>query len=517
MSALTTAARGRQPAPLAAAPLTLGSPAALAESAWMGAPQASDVLEPLRVVAPRWQPAQMRLPRLGALLTRELSVAEASAVLMAAFLASALLGAVRQALLNAQFGTGMEASAYYAAARLPETLFSLIAGGALSSAMIPVLLGTTREEGEAAGRRLISLTLTALLAVFAAVTLVAELLAPQFVGSVLAPGFDQPTRELTVGLTRVMLIQPLILAVGSVATAVLNSRNQFALTALSIMSHNLALIGGILLARAVPSIGIYGPALGVVAGGVLQVAILLPGLLSRGYRFRPVWEPADRGLRAIGRLLAPNGLSVGVNYAGFILDTAFASRAAETAGLAAITNAWMLVGLPIALLGQAVGQSAFPRLAAHAEGAEWRQFRRALLWALGAAALLALPALGGLLLLGRQAIAVIFERGLFDAAAGDLTYRLLAVYAVGLPFYAATEIVTRGLIALRDTRTPLITNSLQIAGRAAILTILVPRIGVVAVPLAFAVTSALETAALLTVLLVALRRRLRGSAAAAAG
>jgi len=79
--------------------------------------------------------------------TRELSIAEATFVLMASFFVSALLGAVRQVLFNAAFGAGAEASAYYAAFRLPDTLFSLIAGGALSSAMIPVLLRTIQEDG----------------------------------------------------------------------------------------------------------------------------------------------------------------------------------------------------------------------------------------------------------------------------------------------------------------------------------------------------------------------------------
>lgn len=506
MSAAGVAAGRPMPDIHPAPPLALGGHAALAEAAWMGSPQASDVLEPLRIAAPRWRPAQMRLPSLGSLLTRELSVAEASAVLMGAFFASALLGAVRQALLNAQFGAGPQASAYYAAARLPEVLFSLVAGGALSSAMIPVLLGTVRENGEAAGVRLVRVTLTALLAVFAIVTLAALLVAPWFVRSVLAPGFDAATQELTVGLTRVMLLQPLILAAGSVATAVLNSRNQFVLTALALLSHNLAVIGGVLLARAVPSLGIYGPALGVVAGGALQLCILLPGLLARGYRLRPAWAPSDPRLGAIAQLLIPNGLSVGVNYAGTILDTAFASLTAEPAGLAALTNAWMLAGLPIALLGQAVGQSAFPRLAAQAEAQSWRAFRRTLTWSLAAAVLLAIPAVGGLLLLGRPTIALIFERGLFDASAGDLTFRLLAIYAVALPCYVATEVLTRGLVALRDTRTPLATNSAQIAGRAALLAVLVPRLGVAAVPLAFAATSALESAVLLAALMLRLRR-----------
>jgi putative peptidoglycan lipid II flippase len=480
----------------------------------MGAAQASDVLEQLRA-APAGRVRRAALPRLprlklAGLLTREFSIAEATFILMASFFVSALLGAVRQVLFNATFGAGAEASAYYAAFRLPDTLFSLIAGGALSSAMIPVLLRTTQEEGEDAGWRLISLVMTALLAVFAVVVLVGEIFAPAFVSSLLAPGFDAATSQLTIALTRIMLAQPLILAVGSVATAVLNSRNQFLLTALSVASHNIALIAGILAARLVPGLGIYGPTLGVVGGALLQVAILLPGLLGRGARFRPILSLADRRLREVARLLIPNGLSVGVNYAGFILDTAFASKARESAGLAAIQNAWLLVGLPIALLGQAVGQSAFPRLAAHAAAAEWLPMQRTLLRSLGAVVGLALPALLGLVLLGRTLIQVLFERGRFDAAAGALTYELLVAYAVALPAYVATEVITRGLIALDDTRTPLLTNSAQIAGRALILALLLGRIGVLAIPVAFAVTASLEALLLGTVLLLKLRRRMRG-------
>jgi putative peptidoglycan lipid II flippase len=374
--------------------------------------------------------------------------------------------------------------------------------------MIPVLIGVRRDDGEEAGRRLAGLVLSSLIAVFALIVVTGQLLAPAFVTRILAPGFDTETSDLTVTLTRIMLLQPLILAIGSVATAVLNSRNQFLLTALSVMSYNVALIGGILTARAVPGLGIYGPTLGVIGGAVLQVLILLPGLLARGSRLRLAWNPRDARLREVIRLLIPNGLAVGVGYAGFILDTAFASKAQESAALPAIQNAWLLVGLPIALLGQAVGQAAFPRLAGHAAALDWRQMRRTLLLSLVAVIGLAVPALLGLLLLGRETIRVLFERGRFDAAAGTLTYDVLAIYALALPAYVATEVVTRGLIALRDTRTPLFTNLAQTAGRAAIMAALIGSTGVVAVPLAFAVTAALETVVLAAILLARVQRRL---------
>jgi putative peptidoglycan lipid II flippase len=491
-------------------PPLLGGYAALAEAEWMGAAQATGRLEPIRVSHPR-RVALSRLPRLSltGLLTREFSIAEATFVLMASFFLSAALGAVRQVLFNAQYGAGSEANAYYAAFRLPDTLFSLIAGGALSSAMIPVLLSATREEGEEGGQRLVNLVLTALLAVFAAIVLLGELFTPLFVRGVLAPGFDPATSDLTVTLTRIMLAQPLILAVGSVATALLNSRNQFLLTALSVVSHNVALIAGMIAARAYPDLGIYGPTLGVVGGAVLQVVILLPGLLGGGVRLRPSWQPDDRRLREVVRLLIPNGLAVGVGYAGFILDTAFASKAPEIAGLPALHNAWLLVGLPIALLGQAVGQSAFPRLAAQAAATDWAALRGTLLRALGAVIALAIPATAALILLGRPAIRILFEHGRYDAAAGDLTYRVLTAYAVALTAYVCTEVITRGLIALRDTRTPLLTNSAQFLGRGALIAALLGTAGVVAIPIAFAVTASVETVLLAGVLLVKIARRMR--------
>ncbi len=496
-------------------PLMLGGYAAMAESAWMGSVQASEVLEPLRAApaaAPVWQAVVPRLPkiRLAGLYTREFNIAEASFVLMASFFLSAGLGAVRQILFNAQFGTGPDANAYYAAFRLPDALFSLIAGGALSSAMIPVLLSTVHKDGAEAGRRLTNLVLTGLMAVFALVVLVGEIFAPFFVRSVLAPGFDDATSQLTVRLTQIMMLQPLVLAIGSVATAVLNSRNQFFPTALSVLGHNVALIGGILAARFSPGLGIYGPTLGVVGGALLQALILLPGLSTGSGRFRLVWDLADSHLREIVRLLIPNGLSVGVNYSGFIVDTAFASKAAEAAGLPALYNAWLLVGLPIALLGQAIGQAAFPRLAEHAAAADWGKMRRSLLQSLGAAIGLAIPALVALLWLGRPVIRLLFERGKFDAAAGDMTFQVLSIYTLALPAYVATELVTRGLIALSDTRTPLITNTLQLAGRAAILAILIASIGVRAVPTAFALSATAETLVLATVLLSKLNKKEKG-------
>lgn len=474
--------------------------AALAESAWMGAAQASEVLEPVNLL----RRLRTLVPGEG-LLTREFTIAEASVILMTSFFISAFLGAIRQILFNIEFGAGSQASAYYAAFRLPDTLFSLIAGGALSSAMIPVLLSTAGEDGDVSAVRLVNLVLNTLFVAVMLTVVVGELLAPSFVTHLLAPGFNASTGHLTVTLTRIMLVQPLILTIGSVAIAVLNSRNQFLLTAASVASHNVGLIGGILATRGHPALGIYGPALGVVAGAVLQVLILLPGLLGNRIRYQPIFNLHDPRLREVISLLIPNGLAVGVLYTGFIIDTAFASKVHSTAALPAIQNAFLLVGLPIALLGQAVGQSAFPRLAEQAAKRDWESLRRTVLRAFAAAVGLAIPALLVLIFAGREVIHVLFEHGKYGAAASSLTYNVLVSYAIALPAYVASEVVTRGLIALRDTRTPLLTNTVQIIGRAGIMAVLLGNAGALAIPRAFAIMATFEAIALGIVLIVRAR------------
>jgi putative peptidoglycan lipid II flippase len=111
--------------------------------------------------------------------------------------------------------------------------------------------------------------------------------------------------------------------------------------------------------------------------------------------------------------------------------------------------------------------------------------------------------------LGRPTIRILFERGEFTSAAGDLTFNVLVAYAVALPAYVATEVITRGLISLRDTRTPLFTNSAQLIARIVLISILLPRLDVIAIPAAFAISSTLETLALAAVLFLKLRAKSR--------
>jgi putative peptidoglycan lipid II flippase len=438
--------------------------------------------------------------RARALAMREFGVREASLVIAASFAFSAALGAIRQILLNALFGAGDDISAYYAAVRLPETLFTLIAGGALWTAMIPVLVEIRRRQGDEAERRLADIVVTAVLAVSLATVLLGQLLAPYFVRHLLVPGFDEPATELTIRLTRLLLVQPVVVAVASVAIALLNSRNRFLVPAIAIGLHNLGELAGIALSWRVSGVGVWGPAIGLILGALVQALILFGLLWSREWRPRLRWAPRDRGLRAVLVLLVPTSLSLGVGYLGGVFDASFASRAPEASALPAIVNAWLLVGLPVRVIGFAAGQAAFPRLAAAALESDGKAFRGLMRRVGGAALAISIPAALALVLLARPVVRLLFEHGAFEADAGDLTARLVVLYAAAMPAYALTEVLTRGLVAMRDTRTPLGTNVIQLVLRAAICLLALDRYGVAVVPIAYAASSAVEAAILFAVL-----------------
>ncbi|WP_322511097.1 lipid II flippase MurJ, partial [Chloroflexus sp.] len=168
-------------------------------------------------------------------------------------------------------------------------------------------------------------------------------------------------------------------------------------------------------------------------------------------------------------------------------------------------NALLLGHLPQRLCGTAIGQAAYPYLAAAAIGRDRLLFRQRWLWATGAAAVLA--TLSGLALAigGRWLIRILFERGAFDSAAGDLTFAILLIFAGGLPVYVVVEIAGRALVALGDARSPLVANIAQLASRIVVAAVLWPIAGVLAVPIATIASSVVEAAILGNVLLIRLR------------
>lgn len=412
-------------------------------------------------------------------------------------------------MFNALFGTGAEANAYYAAFRLPDFLFNLIAGGALSNALIPVFVTYDKEHGRLQAWRLVSLVFNVLLVALVAVLLAGEFLAPAFVNKLLVPGYNPAEQALTTTLTRIMLVQPLILGLGTVATAVLSSKRQFLLPALSIAVYNVGLIGGLLFTLAIPKIGIYGPTYGVLVAAVCQVVVQIPGLVKHGLRYFFLWDLKDAGLHQVMRLLGPNAVVVALGSAAFIIDTAFVSYLADQASLSAQHNAYLLFYLPVALLAQAIAQAALPQLSALATRGKFIRLRRLAFKVISVALILGIPTAIILCFLGKPIIHLIFQHGAFNRHSTNLTALALIGYAIGLPGVIAGELMARTFYSLKDARTPLFTNIFSLATHIAFilyfLTIFSGTNAILTIPVAASGSATAE--ALLLCLLLSLRLR----------
>ena len=456
----------------------------------------------------RLKPLRLKLTRIQldrTILQRRSGIVEGALLLMAAFIASNVLGVVRQTILNSLFGTGPDANAFYAAVQLPNTLFNLIAGGALTYAFIPVFISYEQENGQREAWRLASLVVNLLFVVLTALVLLAEWLAPAFVNHLLVPGYSSSERALVTTLTRIMLVQPLILGLGTVATAVLSSKRQFLLPALSIAIYNFGLIGGLLFSLAFPGVGIYGPTYGVLAAATCQVLVQVPGLRKEGLRYSFLWDIKNKGLHEVVRLLVPNALGVGIASVGAIVSTAYASYLPDQASLGALHNAQMLFALPVALFAQAVGQAAIPRMSQLAASARYLHLRLLLLRVIGISTLLSVPCAIVLYVLGKPAISLIFQHGAFTNHSTGLTTLALLGYAVGLPGSAASELLVRAFYSLQDAYTPLVIDVLALAGRFGFILLFLDIMAgpsmILAIPLAISAIATVQ-AILLCILLV---------------
>ncbi len=449
----------------------------------------------------------------GGLSLRRFSIVEAAFLLMVALLASRGLGVIRQSIFNAVFGTGPEANAYYAASRLPDTLFNLIAGGALSHAFIPVFLSYENDKGQVEAWRLTSLVFNVILVLTTIIIIIGEFMTPAFVSHLLVPGYSPSEQALTSELTRIMLLQPLILGLGTIVTAILNSKRQFLLPALALAAYNIGLIGGLLVTLAVPGVGIYGPTYGVLAAAALLVGIQIPGLVKQGVRYTFIWNLRHPGLHEVMRLLGPNALSLGIAYIGLIVDTNFASYLPDQASLSALHNAEMLQALPIALISQAIGQALLPHLAVHAKSGRYVRMRQTAIKVMGGSILLTIPASIILVLLGKPTIQILFEHGAFDAHSSALTNVALIGYAIGLPGVAAGSLVVSGFYALKDAFTPLCTNIFALITRYGLIVfflgIMKGPLVIMAIPLALAGSATAEAVLLCLILLFRLSKEVK--------
>jgi putative peptidoglycan lipid II flippase len=433
-------------------------------------------------------------------------LARASLILTIAALASRGLGWLRLLVIGSQFGASRELDAYFAAFRIPDAIFQLVVAGALSAALIPVFQGYRARGQDAEAWRLASSVINLVLLALAGFSLVMAVFAPWIV-PLITPGFDPPTTELTVRMTRVMLLSPVFIGMGAVVSGILNSYERFTIPAIAPLLYNLAIIGAAIVLA--PIVGVEGLAVGVAIGSLAHLVVQLPDLAGVGQRYDLFVSITHPGVRRVVWLMLPRTLGLAAVQINFLASTLLASGLPE-GSLTAYNYAFQLLQVPVGVVGVSVAVALFPRLSRDAALGRVKELRRQLSASMRVLLFIALPLTAVMVVLREPLTAVFFQYGLFSAQSTQQTSVALLFFTLGLAAQVLVPILARAFYALQDTRTPVAWAIGAVVVNVPLMAWLVGPMGVGGLALAGSLTASFEVLGLLWML----RSRLRGLDAA---
>ena len=429
---------------------------------------------------------------------------------MFAILFGQILGLINKILIANAFPAA-EVDAFVSANRVSETLFTLIAAGALGSAFLPTFTSLLVKDEKASAWKLASSLINLVTLVLTVAALLASIFAPQIVHYFLAPGLsrDPAIFNLTVNLLRIQSVSAVLFGIGGLIISILNAHQIFFVPQMTAAMYQIGQIFGVLvLAR---WLGIYGLAWGVVIGSALFVLIQLPPLFRLHGKYSASLGRGNPVVGKVFRLMGPRVFGAAIVQLNFWVNNNLASRMA-TGSIQSLSYAFALMVMAQAVIAQSVAIAAMPTFSAQHALGKVDEMRSSLASALRGMFLLALPASLGLILLAEPIVSMLFERGNFTATTTEMTAWTLMWFAAGLVGHSVMEVLTRAFFAQQDTKTPVIIGTIAM-GLNVVFSILFSRwfalLGWYPVG-GLALANSLATALEATALFVVMRKRLKG-------
>jgi putative peptidoglycan lipid II flippase len=384
-------------------------------------------------------------------------ILKAAGVLGSATILSRIMGMVRDMVVARLFGAGMASDAFIAAYQIPNMLRRFFAEGALTSAFVPTFSETLAQEGEERARELANLCFTLLFIVTAFVTLIGILFSPAIV-HLMFPGFaNVPGKfELTVLLNRVMFPYLFFISLVALCMGILNTVRHFFTPAISTVFLNISMIVCALALRPFFQYPITALAVGVLVGGLVQLALQLPVLWKKGFPVRPRFGFNDPKLKKIALLMLPATLGVGVYYLNITVGNILASLLPQ-GSVSYLYYAQRLFEFPQGVFTVSVAQAVLPAMSRQAAEGDISAMKDSLNYGVRLTLFITLPALAGLIICAEPLISLLFMSGKFDHQMAVQSAKALVFYSFGLSFVALVRVVAPAFYALKDTKTPVIT------------------------------------------------------------
>jgi putative peptidoglycan lipid II flippase len=344
------------------------------------------------------------------------------------------------------FGRSDAMDAFLAAVLIPSLLVNLIAES-MNQALVPTLIGVREREGSPAAQQLLSSAMlwlgVLLVAASAAMALAAHGIFP-----LIASHFPAAKLALSIRLFYVLLLIVPLTGIATICTSVLNTLNRFTIPALTPIVISVSIIAGALTLG--HRFGIWAMAYSTVAGTLIHVCIVATMMHRSGYRFSLRWHGMSPAVAQVGRQYGPVLLSGVVASGGLLVDQSMAAMLVA-GSLSALVYANRFVSVVLALLAGAISTAIVPpvsRLIAHRQWHGCRAMLRTWVWSTAA---VAAPIAILLIVFAHPLIRIALQRGAFGPRDTAVVAPVLAMYAIQIPFFAASRVFYRFLIAMLRT------------------------------------------------------------------
>jgi len=364
---------------------------------------------------------------------------------------SRLTGYLRDVVVAYFFGATYQTDAFYVAFRIPNLLRRLFAEGSITVAFVPIFTEYLNEGYEEAKKALDSI-FTVLFFVICIVSFLGIIFSP-FIVKLFAYGFDEKTFTLAVELNRIMFPYIVFISLAALSMGILNTLKHFFAPAFSPALFNLVIIGVIAALYNVFDNPIKALAVGVLIGGVIQLAINIPFLLKQNYLFRFTKNLRHPAVMALIILVTPQLFGLAVYNLNILVNTQYASFMPD----GTITYLYFserLIEFPLGVIAVSIATVMLPKLSAEAANKNFDVFRKDYLFSLQMMLYILIPSLMGLIALRVPLCTVLFQRGEFTDAAVLNTAQAVLGYAIGLWAIGGLRITVPAFYALKDTKTP---------------------------------------------------------------
>jgi putative peptidoglycan lipid II flippase len=390
-------------------------------------------------------------------------------------------GIIRNRVFANTFGPGPELDAYNAAFRIPEIALDVLVAAGLTAPFVPIYT-TLRHDDERAADDFGRTVLTgAVLVMIVAVVLI--LLAAPWLATTIGAGFDQATRDLYIDLLRINCLAQILFAASISLGEILVANRRFLFYALAPILYTGGIIAGTVLGA--ERFGIVATAWGAVAGAVLHLGVRSLGILGTSFRPRPGFRFRTPAFREFIRLMLPRMISHPIEPLTFTFFTALAATIV-VGGVTTINFALDYQVVPVSLIGISFSLAVFPTLSTAYADADRVAFREVL--GRNVVTIAILTTLAGIALFVGAPILVevLLGGGAFGPEDVATTATIVAAFAVSVPFDALAYPLSRGLYATHDTIRQV---GASFAGFGVVLassTVLAPSLGLLAIPIGYA-------------------------------